>query len=208
MVAAQNHDQIGNGAAGERLGALTSPVRCKIAAALLLTSPFVPLLFQGEEWAASTPFHYFTDHQDPALGRAVSEGRTNEFAYFGWRPEDVPDPQDVATFDRSRLRWAELSSEPQAEMLDWYRSLIALRRNHAGLRCGLLDDVSVEYEVEQYWLIVRRAAAGLAVAINLGAEPRVLRLSGGVLLSSPPHLETLGDGLLVLTPDSVVIVSW
>ncbi len=207
VVAAQNHDQIGNRAAGDRLAGLTSVGRCKIAAALLLTGPFVPLLFQGEEWAASTPFQYFTDHQDPELGRAVSEGRTNEFAYFGWRPEDVPDPQDPATFERSRLRWDELYGSHHAAMLDWYRSLIALRRHHPGLGCGPLDDVSVDCDEDQEWLVLQRATAGLSVAVNLGAEPRVLRLHGDVLLSSSPVLERLGDGLLVLPADSVVIVS-
>ncbi|MBA3409268.1 MAG: DUF3459 domain-containing protein, partial [Geodermatophilaceae bacterium] len=178
-----------------------------IAAALLLTGPFVPSLFQGEEWAASTPFQYFTDHQDPDLGRAVSEGRKKEFAYFGWRPEDVPDPQDVATFERSRLRWDEVSVAEHAETLDWYRSLIALRRLHPGLGCGPLDDVSVDFDADQQWLVVSRAAAGLSAAVNLGAEPRGLRVEGDVLLSSSPDLEKLGDGLLVLPPDSVVLVS-
>jgi len=174
----------------------------------LLTSPFVPLLFQGEEWAASTPFQYFTDHQDPALGRAVSEGRRNEFAYFGWRPEDVPDPQDAATFERSRLRWDDLSQSHHSDMLAWYRALIALRRNHPHLGCAELDDLTVDYDADQQWLIVQRTAAGLSVAINLGVDARVLRLKGDVLLSSAPVLEKLGDGLIVLPADSVVIVSW
>jgi maltooligosyltrehalose trehalohydrolase len=208
VVCTQNHDQIGNRAAGERLGMLTSIGRAKIAAALLLTGPFVPLLFQGEEWAASTPFQYFTDHQDPVLGRAVSEGRRREFAYFGWRPEDVPDPQDSATFERSRLRWDELASAGHAQMLEWYRSLLGLRRHHPGLGCGPLGDVSIDYDADQQWLVLQRAAAGLSVGVNLGAEARVLRLSGDVLLSSSPVLEHLGEGLLVLTADSVVIVSW
>lgn len=206
VVSAQNHDQIGNRAAGERLGALTSSGRVKIAAALLLTGPFVPLLFQGEEWAASTPFQYFTDHQDPELGRALSEGRSNEFAYFGWRPEDVPDPQDVETFERSRLRWDEVSEGPHAEMLDWYRSLITLRRNHPGLGCGPLDDVRVDFDVDQQWLVVQRRTAGVSVAVNLGSEPRVLHLNGEVLLSSSPESEILGSGLLDVPADSVVIL--
>ncbi|MDQ3733077.1 MAG: malto-oligosyltrehalose trehalohydrolase, partial [Actinomycetota bacterium] len=167
VVSAQNHDQIGNRAAGERLGQLASIGRLRIAAALLLTGPFVPLLFQGEEWAASTPFQYFTDHQDRELGRAVSQGRQNEFSYFGWKPEDVPDPQDVATFLRSRLRWDELSAREHAEMLRWYRSLIALRRNHPGLGTGPLGDVSVDFETDQQWLVMRRAVAGVAVGMNL-----------------------------------------
>ena len=104
VVATQNHDQVGNRAAGERLAALMTDGRLRVAAALLLTAPFVPMLFLGEEWAASTPFQYFTDHEDAELGRAVSEGRRREFAAFGWDPSGVPDPQDPATFERSRLR--------------------------------------------------------------------------------------------------------
>ncbi len=104
----QNHDQVGNRARGERLAALTTPGRLRIAAALELCAPFVPLLFQGEEWGASTPFRYFTDHRDPVLGRAVRDGRRREFAPFGWKPDDVPDPQDPQTWRRSVLRWDEL----------------------------------------------------------------------------------------------------
>ena len=89
----QNHDQVGNRAQGERSSHLLSPGRLKIAAALVLTSPFVPMLFQGEEWGATTPFQYFTDHEDAELARAVSEGRRSEFAAFGGDPEEVPVPK-------------------------------------------------------------------------------------------------------------------
>lgn len=118
VVSTQNHDQVGNRAIGERSSALMSEGRLKIAAALLLTSPFVPLLFQGEEWAAGTPFQYFTDHPDPELGRAVSEGRRREFSYFGWEPQDVPDPQDPATYQRSKLDWSEVTGGVQEGMLE------------------------------------------------------------------------------------------
>src|SRR5208337_3917332 len=97
---AQTHDQVGNRAQGERLGQLVNIGRLKTAAALVFTSPFVPMLFQGEEWGASTPFQYFTDHPEPELGKAVSEGRCREFAAFGWKPQDVPDPQAPETFQR------------------------------------------------------------------------------------------------------------
>lgn len=128
VVSTQTHDQVGNRALGERLAALVSQGKAKIAAALLLTSPFTPMLFAGEEWAASTPFLYFTNHADPAVGRAVSEGRRREFAAFGWKPDEVPDPQSRATFERSKLRWDELDRPPHNEMLDFYRRLIRLRR--------------------------------------------------------------------------------
>src|SRR5204863_10048952 len=98
----------GSRAAGERGGALVDEGRVKAAAALRLGTAFTPLLFQGEEWAASTAFLYFTAHTDPALGKAVSEGRRREFAAFGWTPDGVPDPQDPGIFEQSKLKWDEL----------------------------------------------------------------------------------------------------
>lgn len=132
ITCTQNHDQIGNRAQGERLGHLVSDAQARIAAALVLLGPGTPLLFMGEEWAASTPFQYFTDHQDPALADAVRKGRRDEFKAFGWRPEDVPDPQDPATFARSKLRWPERERPPHSSMLEFYRELIALRRANPG----------------------------------------------------------------------------
>ena len=147
------------------------PTACG-SAALLLTSPFVPLLFQGEEWSASTPFQYFTDHASE-LGRAVSEGRRREFAAFGWEAE-VPDPQDPGTFARSVLRWDEVTEPGHAEILDWYRELIALRRSRPELAAAPLDDVEVEVdEVDR--VIVRRRAAGVEVVADLAAGDVAIR---------------------------------
>src|SRR6202043_1232002 len=115
-------------------------------AALVLLGPFVPVLFAGEEWAATTPFQYFTDHSDPELGRAVSEGRRREFATFGFAAADVPDPQDPATFERSRLRWDEPAREPHASMLGWHRRLIALRAAIPSLRDGDRSVLTVEHD--------------------------------------------------------------
>ncbi|HVT76549.1 MAG TPA: alpha-amylase family glycosyl hydrolase [Acidimicrobiales bacterium] len=129
---AQNHDQIGNRARGERLCHLVGPEKQRIAAALVLLGPFTPLLFMGEEWAASTPFQYFTDHQNPALADAVRDGRRREFAAFGWKPEDVPDPQAPATFAASVLRWEERAKPAHADMLAFHRDLIALRKANPG----------------------------------------------------------------------------
>jgi len=209
VVCSQNHDQVGNRATGDRLGHLVSPGRVKAAAALLLTGPFVPLLFQGEEWGASSPFLYFTDHDDPGLGRAVSEGRRREFAYFGWRPEDVPDPQGPATFERSRLRWDELAEPGHVDVLDWYRSLIALRRTRPGLGTAPLaaDDVAVEHDEAEGWLVVRRRAAALAVAVNLGAAGRALPVTGELLLASEAGVELGRDGRVWLPRDAVAVVS-
>ena len=91
--------------------------RAQMAAALVLTSPFVPMIFQGEEWAASSPFQYFADHEDPELARLVSMGRKKEFEAFGWRPEQIPDPEMMETFERSRLNWSEAHDGEHAEML-------------------------------------------------------------------------------------------
>ena len=103
----------------------------KAVAALTLLAPFVPLLFQGEEWGASTPFLYFTDHENAELGRLVAEGRSREFSSFGWTGT-VPNPQELETFTRSRLDWSELSRPPHAEIYQWYRQLIHLRaQKHA-----------------------------------------------------------------------------
>jgi maltooligosyltrehalose trehalohydrolase len=193
----QNHDQVGNRAQGERSAALMNPGRLKIAAALVLSSPFVPMLFAGEEWAASTPFLYFTDHQDFDLGRAVSEGRRREFASFGWDPESIPDPQDQATFERSRLDWSELNRSPHAEILDWHRRLIALRPVLSG-------PAGVEFDEEAGWLVLQRGT--VAVAVNLAKEPRRLPVDAGtVLLSSDPDVRL--DRGLTLPPDTVAVVA-
>src|SRR5205085_8410784 len=121
----QDHGRVGNRAMGERSSAMMSTGRLKVGAALVVLSPFVPMLFMGEEWGATTPFQYFTDHQDPDLGRAVSEGRRSEFGSFGWDPGDVPDPQDQAPFEKSKLDWAEIEKPNHAQLLDWHRRLIA-----------------------------------------------------------------------------------
>ncbi|MFL6204090.1 MAG: malto-oligosyltrehalose trehalohydrolase [Acidimicrobiales bacterium] len=202
VVAAQNHDQVGNRAAGERLIALTTPGRARIAAALLLTTPFVPMLFQGEEWAASTPFLYFTDHADPELGRAVSEGRRREFAAFGWPPDAVPDPQDPSTFQRSKLAWAERSEPGHQAMLHWYRSLLALRRARADLR-----DPVVLARARHHRDVVTVDRGRVRVVANLAGDERVVPRPAGaeVLLASPDGPSVEGTEVR-LPPDSVVLL--
>ncbi|HUP72020.1 MAG TPA: malto-oligosyltrehalose trehalohydrolase [Acidimicrobiales bacterium] len=127
LAYAQTHDQVGNRAHGERLSALVSTRALEMAAAVVLLSPFVPMLFQGEEWGASSPFLYFTDHADPTLGDAVREGRRSEFASFGWDPASIPDPQAAESFLRSKLDWSEIRRSPHSELLAWHRQLVALR---------------------------------------------------------------------------------
>lgn len=126
VVSAQNHDQVGNRAQGERLSMMLGLPQLKAVAALTLLSPFVPLLFQGEEWGAKTPFLYFTDHENADLGRLVADGRSKEFRGFHWQGI-VPNPQELDTFARSKLNWSELSQSAHAELLAWYRRLIQVR---------------------------------------------------------------------------------
>ena len=201
IVSTQNHDQIGNRAAGDRLSHLVSPGRAKIAAALLLTSPFVPLLFQGEEWAAGSPFRYFTSHEEPDLARDVTESRRREFGAFGWQPCDVPDPQAADTLLASRLRWEELNQPWHAEMLAWYRDLLTLRRELPELRDGDYRRVTARFDTDGV-LEVRRGRV-LLVA-NLGSELRSVPTEGRAVLWSHPY-ECAASRLLSVKPDSVVI---
>ncbi|HEX3394018.1 MAG TPA: malto-oligosyltrehalose trehalohydrolase [Acidimicrobiales bacterium] len=187
---AQNHDQVGNRATGERSAALMGTGRLKIAAALVLCSPFVPMLFQGEEWGASTPFQYFTDHGNADLGRAVSEGRRREFAAFGWDPDDVPDPQDPETFRRSRLDWDELGRPPHDEVLAWHRELLGLRREVPALAGTEVGAPEVRFDEAAGWLVLQRGP--LSVVCNLSDAERRVPLDGG--------------GEAVVAPESVLIV--
>jgi maltooligosyltrehalose trehalohydrolase len=200
----QNHDQVGNRAAGERSSALMSPGRLHIAAALVLLGPFVPMLFQGEEWGASTPFQYFTDHIDEELGRLVSEGRRREFSAFGWKPEDVPDPQDPATFDRSILDWTELNKDPHAALLEWHKQLVTLRRRIPDLSDGDFDHVHTTFDEDEQWFVLRRGP--ITTAANLASEPRSVPVPGAtsVLLSSEDA--DLGNAAVRLPPDSVAVL--
>ena len=203
VIAVQNHDQVGNRAAGDRMSALTDEGSLKAAAALLLTAPFTPMLFQGEEWAASSPFQYFTDHADPHLGAAVREGRRREFAAFGWLPEAVPDPQDRATFDRSKLVWDELDEPYHRRVLDWYRDLIELRRRLPVRR----DSAGIHTEVDDDLRTIVFERDGISVRVNLGKADWISSISEGdrVLMSSVSQIKT-SAGSIRLPPSSVVIL--
>ena len=183
VVCNQNHDQVGNRAAGERLGHLVSEGRAHMAAAITLLSPMVPMLFQGEEWAASTPFQYFTELGDAHLRKAVTNGRRREFRAFGWPPDSIPDPQALATFERSILKWDEVQEGMHAHMLEWYRQLIELRR-------GRLLAFGEEAVATNAWYDSTRSLlaythADLLVCCNLGDDTvRVPEAMGATLLLS------------------------
>jgi maltooligosyltrehalose trehalohydrolase len=202
----QTHDQVGNRAIGDRVEQIVGMDRAKVAAGIVLTAPFVPMIFQGEEFAASTPFQYFADHEDPEMARAVKEGRRGEFAAFGWQPEDIPDPEDVKTFQRSKLRWDEVHEGRHEEMLEWYRRLIALRRGSPALNDGEPGQTKVSFDEERRWLVMERGA--VTVMGNLGTKtveldnPRGLSL----VLASRVDAETAGDKV-VLPPDTLAVLS-
>ncbi|MFP5334804.1 MAG: malto-oligosyltrehalose trehalohydrolase [Actinomycetes bacterium] len=201
-----NHDQVGNRAIGDRPSQYLSPGLQAAAAALVLTSPFTPMLFMGEEWGASTPWQFFTDHAEPELAQSIREGRRREFAAHGWRSQDVPDPQDHATRDASVLRWDEVASDGHATVLDWYRTLIALRRREPTLASGDLAGLSVEHSEEERWVVVSRG--DLRVALNLGAQPRALPLDvpAGELLAAWDRDVAIRDGCVLLPGESVAVL--
>jgi maltooligosyltrehalose trehalohydrolase len=201
----QDHDQVGNRATGDRISATLSPGLLRIGAALYLSAPFTPMLFMGEEWGATTPWQFFTSFADPELGRAVSEGRRGEFAAHGWDSEDVPDPQDPATFERSRLDWAEVDKPEHADLLEWYRSLIALRKATPELTDPRLDRVEVDHDDDARWLVVRRK--GVSVVCNLAAVEQPVPVGSpvdAVLLASA--VATADGDSVTMPPESVAVV--
>jgi maltooligosyltrehalose trehalohydrolase len=206
VVCLQNHDQVGNRARGERLSRLTTPSRLRVAALLLLTSPYVPLLFAGEEWAASTPFLYFSDHE-PELGRTITAGRRAECAGLGWDPAEVPDPQAESTFAASRLRWEERDDPAHAAMLDWYRTLIRRRREHPGLGCADFRESRVLTEAGSQWVVVERADH--LIGANLGPAPAEVAAPGWAAAQplAVTGAASWGDGTVRLGPESAAIWS-
>ena len=196
----QNHDQVGNRAGGERTSHLLTPDQLKMGAALVLTSAFIPMLFQGEEWGAVTPFLYFTSHEDEQLARAVFQGRMAEFAEFGWQPQDIPDPQALETFVCSRLDWEEPDRDEHAEILSWHRQLIRLRRKHPALTSGRLELVEVDFHEEDKWLLMHRGS--LCVACNFSPVQQTVPLDNPqhsleILLASRADVALYGRDLFL-----------
>lgn len=201
----QNHDQVGNRATGERVTESAGFDRAKVAAAVVLLAPFVPMLFQGEEWAASSPFLFFADHDDPELARSVSEGRRREFAAFGWNPASIPDPETRETFECSKLRWQEVDQGRHSEMLSWYRDLIRLRRRNRDLNDSAPGGTHVHWSEEDRWLAMERGHVTLLA--NLGAEVYTYPLPDQVtiVLSSRGNI-TIENGVLQLPLDTAVVL--
>ena len=174
------HDQVGNRAVGDRPSQNLDTGQLAIKAALVLGSPYTAMLFMGEEWGSSRPFQFFSSHPEPELARATAEGRKAEFAEHGWDAEEVPDPQDPQTFLRSKLDWSEPGEAGHAELLEFYRGLISLRRTEPDLADPWLPHLRVEFDEGQRWIVLRRGR--IAIACNLGAEPVSVRVGGQPML--------------------------
>jgi maltooligosyltrehalose trehalohydrolase len=174
------HDQIGNRAIGDRPGSYLDVGQLAIKAALVLTSPYTPMLFMGEEWGASSPFQFFTSHPEPDLGQATALGRKAEFEAHGWDTDDIPDPQDPETFTRSKLAWSELADEPHARLLECYRALIALRHERSELSDPWLEALAIDYDEDERWIVIRRG--NLRLACNLGPDAAVVPVGGAPIL--------------------------
>ncbi|HEY3338219.1 MAG TPA: malto-oligosyltrehalose synthase [Propionicimonas sp.] len=210
VVYSSDHDQVGNRARGDRPADILDIDQLACAALVVLTSPFTPMVFQGEEWAGSTPFPFFASHPEPDLGAAVTDGRLAEFARMEWDTEEVPDPQDPETFASAKLNWAERADGRHKVLLDTYRELITLRRQYAELTNPVLARTTCQVDEEARWFLMRRG--GLAVVVNFGEQEVVVELGGrhqlrwatpsgarvtGTTVVLPPHAGAL---LLPLTP--------
>jgi len=196
------HDQVGNRALGDRPSQNLTYGQLAVKAALVLGSLYTTMLFMGEEWGASTPFQFFSSHPEPELARATAEGRKKEFADHGWHADDIPDPQDPQTFQRSKLDWSELDTGDHARLLRIYHDLIALRRSETDLADPWLEHLIVDYDEDARWIVMRRSR--LAVACNLGAEPVAVPFTGElVLYSASPGV---GDESTELAPYSFAIL--
>jgi len=203
VVYLQDHDQVGNRATGDRISATLSDGMLKVGAALVLTSPFTPMLWMGEEWGARTPWQFFSDHEGD-LGEAIRAGRRGEFASHGWATEDVPDPQAESTFRGSALDWSEVGQERHLAQLAWTRDLIALRRSRPELTDGRRDQVQVTHG--EGWLVLRRGV--VAVVCNVSDQRLQVPVEGAPLaaLLSSERGFVYAEGSVELDGASVVVV--
>jgi maltooligosyltrehalose trehalohydrolase len=203
VVCLQNHDQVGNRAVGDRLPELTSPALLRVGAVLLLTSPYTPMLWMGEEWAASARWPFFTSHPEPELAEATSKGRLEEFAAYGWNVEQMIDPQDPEAYRSAILRWDELALPEHASMLEFYRALIALRAASPDLRDTALDRVAVSYDENARWFVMTRGR--FRVAANFADKLQDVPVAGvEIVFATAPA--TLGNDVVTLPPESAAIV--
>lgn len=207
IIYLENHDYAGHRADGQRFSALVDRDKLKIAATLLLTAPFVPMLFQGEEWGATSRFHYFTNFQDSELAEKVQEGRKNELAEFGWNSDNVPDPQEISTFEQCRVDWTEPDIAGHADILEWYQALIALRRNNPALQAGSVKEISFEYHENEKWFMYDRGDFLVVANMSENAQDAILPHpeNWSLVLSSNPEI-TILENEIQLSPFGVSIL--
>jgi maltooligosyltrehalose trehalohydrolase len=199
VVCLQNHDQVGNRAAGDRMPEITSSGMLKVGATLLLTSPFTPLIWMGEEWAANTPWPFFTSHPEPELADATATGRIQEFADHGWDVDAVVDPQDPAAFTSAKLQWSEIDEPGHGDMLATYRELLRLRRQHPDLADSRLHRVEVDFDEAARWVIVHRGA--FDVLANFSDRARLVpAASDEILFRTDPAVAAADQGSQILLP--------
>ena len=203
VASLQTHDQIGNRATGDRLCHSLTPGLAAIGAALLLTSPYTPMLFMGEEWAASTPWQFFTDHSEPELVESIRTGRAREFAAHGWAAT-VPDPQAEGTVTASRLDWSETTEEPHASILEWHRTLLRLRRELPELLTTPLAEADLTRDGD----VLRLTRGTVSVLTNLGEEARTVPLPPEVRArhTAAAYAGARVEGDVALLPGHSVIV--
>lgn len=188
VVFDQNHDQVGNRACGDRLTEHLTPAQLKLAAAVVLLSPYVPLLFMGEEYGERNPFPFFVSFEDPALIRAVREGRAAEFRGFAGEGLTIPDPEAVATFESAVLSW-----EPDVMLLDYYKELIRLRRTRPALQGRARDTMVVHPAVGSVLMLERKIVNDhVFLFFNFGAE--AVRIDGLTRVKLTPVFGFGGDG--------------
>ena len=175
------HDQVGNRAVGDRPSQNLTTGQLAIKAALAIGSPYTAMLFMGEEWGASSPFQFFSSHPEPELARATAEGRKREFADHGWDADEIPDPQDPATFQRSKLNWDEVDVGDHSRLQRFYRDLLGLRRNEPDFGDPWLDHLRVDYDEDERWFVMHRG--NLAIACNLGTASVEVPVTGKIVLT-------------------------
>jgi maltooligosyltrehalose trehalohydrolase len=203
VVCLQNHDQVGNRAVGDRMTELVPPELIRVGAVLLLTSPFTPMLWMGEEWGSVRRWPFFTSHPEPELAESTGKGRLAEFAEHGWDTAQMIDPQDPAAYREAILDWSEVGQPGHAEVLELYRTLIALRAAEPDLRDGDLTQIAVDFDERAQWLVVHRG--GFRVAANLDETEQRLPVDAAEIVLATGPVE-VGAGSLVMGPRTAAIV--
>jgi maltooligosyltrehalose trehalohydrolase len=202
ITSIQTHDQVGNRAAGDRLAQQAGTRAQAVAAVLLFTAPFTPMLFMGEEWAASTPWPFFTSHPEPELAEKTRTGRLEEFSRHGWDASLVPDPQDPATFHGAKLNWSERSDGVHATMLALYRDVLRLRRSHRDVIGVPWTQTHIEADENARWIVIRRG--GVTVAANLARHGQAVPL-GPAAGPASRSLAVATDREARLDPDAATV---